>query len=176
MSRLVQMILGVAAAIVVIAIGVVLWNAATGGGGDKAPTLTITTPREGAQVSGDSVAVKGTTKPGAQVRVNNRSARVDKNGGFQATVPLESDQSFIFVKSTYKGRDTIVQRSVTKVAASPVPTISSGVPAGGRPAAQPQSNSSQQPLSTTGPGDWLSLFGLALATTLGVFWRMSRTA
>lgn len=176
MSRLVQIILGVAAAVVVIAIGVVLWNAATGGESNKASELTITTPREGAQVSGDSVAVKGTTKPGAQVRVNNRSARVDKNGGFEATVPLESDQSFIFVKSTYKGRDTIVQRSVTKVAASPVPTISSGVPAGGQPTAQSQANSSRQQLTTTGPGDWLSLFGLALATTLGALWRKSRLA
>lgn len=174
MSRLVQIILGVAAAVVVIAIGVVLWNAATGGESNKAPELTITTPREGAQVSGDSVAVKGTTKPGAQVRVNNRSARVDKNGGFEATVPLENDQSFIFVKSTYKGRDTIVQRSVTKVAASPVPTISSGASGGSQSATQ--APGSGQPLTSTGPGDWLSLFGLALAGTLGALWRKSRLA
>jgi hypothetical protein len=174
MNRIVQLILGVLAAIVVIGIGVWLWNAATGGE-KTAPKLEVSAPAEGASVSGNSVEVRGKTREGAEVRVDNRPVKVEKDGSFKATTPLADDQRFIFVKATHEGRDTIVQRSVTRSASTAaVPTISGSGEAAAPQAGAPTAGTSGQPLSQSGPAETLALLGAMLVAGLGVAWRKSR--
>jgi hypothetical protein len=51
--------------------------------------LTVTTPIDGAFLTTDTILVKGQTKPGAIVTVNESVGTADQNGSFNITISLE---------------------------------------------------------------------------------------
>lgn len=63
-------------------------------------TLTITQPEGGAVVKSASLIVKGTTKPNAEVFVNEKEARADGKGNFSVPLMLEEGDNDIVVTVT----------------------------------------------------------------------------
>jgi glucoamylase len=85
--------------------------------------LTITTPADGASISGKTVQVTGTTAPGAQVEVAASgtdvggdssviSARAGAGGAFSVTVPVSFGTTVLTVSATDHGRTAHAQRRV----------------------------------------------------------------
>jgi hypothetical protein len=168
-EQLPRFILFAVIVLVVILIGVGLWRAGHKETAKTGPSLTISAPAEGASVSVDKVTVKGKTTDDAKVKVNNQSVKLSKDGSFQSQASLSSGENFIFVKASAKGRDTVVQRRVVKVAAVPAlsnQTASQPVTAG------PSAVTKSQQLSQSGPADTaLTLFGFTLVGLLAYVWR-----
>ena len=170
MEQLPRFILFAIIMLVVILIGVGLWRAGHKETAKTGPVLTISAPAEGAEVASDKVTVKGKTANGAEVKVNNQSVKVGKDNGFQAQATLNSGENFVFVKASAKGRDTVVQRRVVRVAA--VPALSGQVAQQPVASSTPSSSAKPQQLSQSGPADTaLAVFGFSLVGLLAYLWR-----
>jgi hypothetical protein len=59
--------------------------------------LTVTEPADASTIAAETVTVKGTTKPGAIVSVNDEVDTADGNGNFSVSVPLEDGLNAIDV-------------------------------------------------------------------------------
>ena len=60
-------------------------------------TLTITSPANGATVTSSSVKVQGKTLPNAEVFVNEKETKADKNGNFSVTMTLDEGENYMIV-------------------------------------------------------------------------------
>lgn len=60
-------------------------------------TLTISSPVNGAMVTNPAITVRGTTKPGAEVFVNDVQAKADTSGNFSAKLTLDEGDNPIVV-------------------------------------------------------------------------------
>jgi hypothetical protein len=92
-----------------------------------APTLSITSPKNGATTFEDLIEITGTSEPGAVVRIRNLTAVSDEeivvgpNGTYRQVVPLKKDANKIVVTSTdAAGMDRKVKISVERLDGKPV--------------------------------------------------------
>jgi cytoskeletal protein RodZ len=77
-----------------------------------APSLNITSPKQGATTSED-VVITGKTDSSATVFVNNEPVSLNSNGEFTKRLTLFSGKSVITVKSKNRmGKETVVQREI----------------------------------------------------------------
>lgn len=60
-------------------------------------TISLTTPADNSTASTSSLKLSGTTKPGAQVFVNDTELKADAKGGFSTTVTLNDGDNEIFL-------------------------------------------------------------------------------
>jgi hypothetical protein len=60
-------------------------------------SLDVSAPADGATLNSASVAVKGTTSPGAEVFVNDKETKADSNGNFSIMVSLDEGENQIVV-------------------------------------------------------------------------------
>jgi len=78
-----------------------------------APSLHITSPKQGAVLSQDST-VSGTTDSQATVTVNNEPVSLNSDGKFTKNVTLFPGKTAIIIKATNRfGKETVVAREVT---------------------------------------------------------------
>ena len=81
-------------------------------------------PTEGSTVPRDVVVVHGITSPGAEVSINGRVAQVDRDGIFQAEVPLSPGTNAIEVTATDSTGNVKEQvLTVTSLALPPLPFL-----------------------------------------------------
>jgi hypothetical protein len=66
----------------------------------SAISLKITEPTDAAEISSNTVAVKGETVPGATVTVNDAVSTADDNGNFSVTISLEQGPNAIDIIAT----------------------------------------------------------------------------
>lgn len=86
------------------------------------PTLSLTSPTEGATVEVASVTITGTTEPGARVTVNGLVADVSASGAFSFILALVEGDNTITARATDPaGNNRTV--SVTVTFANPVPGL-----------------------------------------------------
>ena len=77
------------------------------------PALTITSPKENAQVSGLTIPVSGKTEPNVTVTINDIPVLIDSEGSFKKLVTVFAGKSTITVKAANSfGRITIIERQV----------------------------------------------------------------
>lgn len=60
-------------------------------------TLTITSPKNGAKITSNSVTVRGKTAPRAEVFVNEATSTADANGNFVVSLSLDEGENVIVV-------------------------------------------------------------------------------
>jgi hypothetical protein len=60
-------------------------------------TLTVTAPADNATVTSPNLTVRGVTKPGAEVSVNETDVVANGNGNFSANITLEEGDNYIVV-------------------------------------------------------------------------------
>lgn len=78
-----------------------------------APTLEVTSPKEGQTVDILQVVVEGKTDPEARVEVNSQGIVVDQSGGFKEEIKLSSSVNNVTITATGKfGQATTVERTV----------------------------------------------------------------
>lgn len=63
-------------------------------------TLVINTPKDQANVAQSSIPVSGTTKPNAEVFVNEQETRADSRGNFSLRIQLEEGENYVIVVAT----------------------------------------------------------------------------
>lgn len=82
----------------------------------RPPVLSLTSVKEGMEVSEPSLLVTGQTEVGASVRVNGRELAVDSRGGFQALVSLVEGDNLIKAEAIDRaGNTNTLSRRVTYV-------------------------------------------------------------
>ena len=59
--------------------------------------LDITSPKEKDTVTSSLLTIKGTTVAGAEVFINDKETKADKNGNFSINVPLEEGENILLV-------------------------------------------------------------------------------
>jgi len=75
------------------------------------PKLTLLSPREG-EIYGEKITVKGTTDPGATVKVNDQLVLVDQNGQFTLDLLLPAGTHTVVVKAENRqGKSRLAKRS-----------------------------------------------------------------
>lgn len=80
--------------------------------------LTITSPTEGASLTGMSVVVKGQTAPGADVGINQLDVKADSKGNFSATISLDEGENTITV-ITNDDAGNMAEKDITVTVAGP---------------------------------------------------------
>ncbi|HEX9710451.1 MAG TPA: Ig-like domain-containing protein, partial [Candidatus Thermoplasmatota archaeon] len=81
----------------------------------QAPSLTVSTPEDGARVAQDTVRVAGTAEAGALVTVGGSPAVVDAAGRFAVDYPLVRGENTVVVEATDPAGNTArVTRVVTR--------------------------------------------------------------
>ena len=98
------------------------------------PTLAIITPKNGASVSGASVAIKGKTEAGSEIRITNdangatANAAADANGLFATTIAIAAGpNNLTFTITDAAGNGNTATLSVTKGSGKLHVTLSSSV-------------------------------------------------
>ncbi len=77
------------------------------------PNLTISTPAEGAVLSGEKITVSGTTDRDAVISVNNQKIALSENGEFTTDLTLAPGVNTIIIDSVSKyGKKKTVTRTV----------------------------------------------------------------
>ncbi|MFH1898904.1 MAG: hypothetical protein ABIJ82_00320 [Patescibacteria group bacterium] len=59
--------------------------------------LHITSPKDKDTVTSSLLTIKGTTVAGAEVFINDKETKADKNGNFSINVPLEEGENILLV-------------------------------------------------------------------------------
>jgi hypothetical protein len=60
-------------------------------------TLSVSSPSNGATVSNASLTVRGKTKAGAEVFVNELETKADANGDFSVSITLDEGENYIII-------------------------------------------------------------------------------
>lgn len=82
----------------------------------RPPALSLTSVKEGMEVSEPSLLVTGQTEVGASVRLNGRELAVDSRGGFQGLVSLVEGDNLIKAEVVDRaGNTNILSRRVTYI-------------------------------------------------------------
>lgn len=77
------------------------------------PTLNITRPKEGAEVTTNEVKVEGVTDPNATVKVNNQPVLVNEDGSFIVGIAVYEGTTKIVVKAISRtGKESVVTRNI----------------------------------------------------------------
>lgn len=77
------------------------------------PALTLTTPRDGETVEGDSLTVIGRTDPDAVVSVNDKAVTVGDDGAFEYSIPVwNTEFTITVVAKNRNGRETKIIRQI----------------------------------------------------------------
>lgn len=78
------------------------------------PTLEISTPKENAVITGDSVKVLGKTSPDSSVLVDNAVVQVAQDGSFSKSLSVFPGKMVIVVKAQSRiGKETQISRHIT---------------------------------------------------------------
>ena len=78
-----------------------------------APTLTVTTPREGEVFNKNSVVITGSADRESQVYINNQRINIDDEGGFRQEVILDPGVNTLTIEAQSKiGKKATVKRTI----------------------------------------------------------------
>jgi hypothetical protein len=72
-------------------------------------TLQVTTPKNNSTVSLSALTVQGTTKPKADVSINEKDVVANANGYFSATVSLEEGDNYVVIVAVDENGDVAEQ-------------------------------------------------------------------
>lgn len=79
------------------------------------PTITITTPEDGASIEGGKLFVKGSVVPaGANVFVNGKEVAKNGDGTFTAVITIPTGKTILMVNANYRGKNSSLQRLVER--------------------------------------------------------------
>jgi cytoskeletal protein RodZ len=79
----------------------------------KNPTLIVIDPKDGAEVTVNSLVVSGKTDPDVNIRVNNQPVTVSENGDFSTELLITSETDEILIKAVSRsGKETEVKRQI----------------------------------------------------------------
>lgn len=78
------------------------------------PALSVDSPKEGQVVTGNSVAVFGSTDPDAKVTVNNQPVLTDQDGKFSVDINVVPETKEIIIQAVARsGKQTTITRKIT---------------------------------------------------------------
>lgn len=81
----------------------------------RPPSLQILEPEQNTLVSAGELVVRGKTKKGASVEVNNQPALVDEQGNFETIVEVDPETSEIQVKAVSRSGQQTLKKIAIKV-------------------------------------------------------------
>lgn len=78
------------------------------------PDLTVDSPKDGQEVSGNSVTVFGTTDSDAKITVNNQPVLVDQDGKFSVSIGVAQTTKEIVIDAISRsGKERVISRKIT---------------------------------------------------------------
>jgi cytoskeleton protein RodZ len=124
----------------------------------RAPTLFVADPPEGSEAHSNTIVVRGTTDPAAEVRLNGEQTFVKSDGGFEETIGVSAGVNVLRIVATSIGGRTQV---VTREVLVRLPEGSPALPGGTSPALSSASPQADDPFRLTVRAEeepvWLSL-------------------
>lgn len=80
-------------------------------------SLTVTSPKDGSTLDSTNAVVKGKTVPGADVFVNDQSAKADASGNFSISIGLDEGSNLIVV-SANDAEGNVTEQNINVTVAS----------------------------------------------------------
>jgi hypothetical protein len=100
--------------LVILGIGVGIYNYQKNVTANKLPTVEVTSPTDNQKVNTQTTKVTGTVEEGSKVMIGNKQVTVDEAGSFTYNLPLNAGENTVTIVVTGKnGKSNITTRRIT---------------------------------------------------------------